>query len=130
MLIRLHSIAMAGVAALLAAPAMAAPPIEIERYYLGDYAVRTEDDKPTACRVSIRWANDVGGEFTARGCDAWPDLTEASRWWFEADAGEARFEDPLHKPRFRVTETDAGFVAILSDDSRLWLANLPKRRKR
>lgn len=130
MLIRHTSVLLASVAALLATPSLAAPATENERYYLGDYAVRTDDDKPTPCRVSILWARDVGGEFAAQGCAAWPDLAEAARWWFDAEAGEAWFQDSLHKPRFRVAETDAGFVAILSDDTRLWLENLPRRGKR
>jgi hypothetical protein len=129
-LIRLYSIAFV-LTAWLAAPAFAARATEAERYYLGDYAVRIADgDRPTRCRVSIVWANDVGGEFTSTGCEVWPDVAEAARWWFDADAGEARFEDPVHKRRFTVAETDAGFVAILSDDTHLWLENLPKRRKR
>jgi hypothetical protein len=129
-LIRLYSIAFA-LTVLFEAPGFAAPVTETESYYLGEYAVRIADgDRPTRCRVSIVWADDVGGEFTSTGCEAWPDVAEAARWWFDADAGEARFEDPLHRRRFTVAETDAGFVAILSDDTRLWLENLPKRRKR
>lgn len=116
---------------LLSAPALAAPPSEIERYYLGDYAVRIADgDRPTPCRVSILWMNDVGGEFTARGCDTWPDLAAGARWSFDADSGEARFFDALRKPRFRVRETDAGFIVILRDDTRLWLQALPKANGR
>lgn len=116
---------------LAAAPAFAAPPSEIERYYLGDYAVRIADgDRPTACRVSILWANDVGGEFAARGCAAWPDLAAGARWSFDTERGEARFFDALRKPRFRVRETDAGFIARLADGTDLWLQALPKPNRR
>lgn len=127
-MIRFYSIILAALS--LPVSALAAPATDLERYYLGEYAVRTEDDQPTRCEATIAWADDVGGEVSTRGCEAWPDLAEAARWHFDADAGEARFEDPLRRARFRVAETDAGFVAILSDDTRLWLANKPGRRKR
>lgn len=116
---------------LAAAPAVAAPATEVERYYLGDYAVRiAEGDRPTPCRVSIRWADDVGGQFSARSCDRWPDLAAGARWSFDAPSGEARFFDALRQPRFRVRETDAGFIARLSDGTDLWLQALPKPGKR
>jgi hypothetical protein len=45
-----------------AAPAVAAPATKAESYRLGEYAVRIADgDIPTRCRVSIVWADDVGG---------------------------------------------------------------------
>lgn len=114
------------VLALVAVPAVARPASEIERYYLGRYVVKTEDSARIVCRAEIAWANDVGGEFVATGCGAVPALAESARWFFDADQGEVRFEDPLHKPRFRLRETDAGFIAILPDESRYWFENAPK----
>ncbi len=113
------------VTAILAPSALAAPASEAESYYLGDYAVRTDDDRPTRCRVAVLWADDVGGQFTSKGCEAWPDVAAAARWGFDAESGEARFRDPLHKQRFRLVETDAGFVAVLNDETRLWFESLP-----
>ncbi|MBY8825026.1 hypothetical protein [Sphingomonas colocasiae] len=116
--------------------AMARPASEIERYYLGHYVVKTEDSARTLCRVEIAWADDVGGQFAAKGCGSVPAIAESARWVFDADTGEARFEDPLHRPRFRLAETDAGFIAILPDESRYWFetppapARAPARRKR
>ncbi|MCW1429454.1 hypothetical protein [Novosphingobium sp. JCM 18896] len=112
--------------ALAAVPAAARPASEIERYYLGRYVVKTEDSARTVCRAEIAWADDVGGEFVATGCGAVPALAESARWFFDADLGEVRFEDPLHKPRFRLRETDAGFIAILPDESRYWFETAPK----
>lgn len=106
--------------------ALAKPPSEIERYYLGHYIVKSEDSKRTICRAEIAWANDVGGEFASQGCDGVPALRDATRWFFNADAGEVRFEDPLHKTRFRLAETDAGFIAILPDESRYWFETAPR----
>lgn len=128
-----RAIGLGFIAAALASPAAAKPPSELERYYLGDYAVSiVEGDRPTACRVRILWTDDVGGEFETAGCAAWPDLAEATRWSFDPDAGNARFYDALRHPRFRLAETDAGFIAILRDDTHLWLelAPKPKSRKR
>jgi hypothetical protein len=113
-----------------AAVAAARPATEIERYYLGHYVVKTEDSKRIVCRVEIAWADDAGGQFSARGCDAVPALAESARWIFDAEKGEARFEDPLHKARFRLAETDAGFIAILPDESRYWFETPPARRAR
>lgn len=118
------------VAMLAAAPAAAKPASEIERYYLGHYVVRSEDSTRTICRVEIAWADDVGGEFASQGCEAVPALAEAARWFFDADTGEVRFEDVLHKPRFRLAETDAGFIAILPDESRYWFELPPKPKPR
>ncbi|RZJ98016.1 MAG: hypothetical protein EOO76_17690 [Novosphingobium sp.] len=112
--------------ALAATPAAARPASEIERYYLGRYVVKTEDSARTVCRAEIAWADDVGGEFVATGCGAVPAIAESARWFFDEDKGEVRFEDPLHKSRFRLRETDAGFIAILPDESRYWFENAPK----
>lgn len=117
-------------AAVIASPAAAHPASEIERYYLGDYIARTEDSQRVVCRAEIAWADDVGGEFVANGCEAVPALAEAARWHFDADSGEARFEDPLHKQRFRLAETEAGFIAILPDESRYWFEVAPKPKAR
>lgn len=114
------------VLALAAVPAAARPASEIERYYIGRYVVKSEDSARTVCRAEIAWADDVGGEFVATGCGAVPALAESARWFFDEDKGEVRFEDPLHKPRFRLRETDAGFIAILPDESRYWFENAPK----
>lgn len=108
------------------APAAAKPPSEIERYYLGRYIVKSEDSKHIVCRAEIAWADDVGGQFVAQDCDAVPALRDAARWFFDVDTGEARFADPLHKVRFRLAETDAGFIAILPDESRYWFETAPK----
>ena len=115
------------VALLFGTAASARAPSEAERYYLGHYVVKTEDSARTLCRVEIAWADDVGGEFAAQGCDSVPAFAEASRWHFDQDKGEIWFEDPLHKRRFRVTETDAGFIAILPDESRYWFETLHKK---
>ncbi len=113
----------------LAAPAAARPASEIERYYIGSYLVRAENATRTLCRVTIGWADDVGGEFTANGCAAVPALDEALRWSWNEDTNEVRFEDALHQPRFRLAETDAGFIAILPDESRYWFDVAPTPRK-
>ncbi len=127
MSVRPRILIVALIAAAFAPAVSAAPANETERYYLGDYRARIVDgDRPTACRVHVLWVNDVGGEVVTQGCGAWPDLAEATRWSFDAENGEARFVDPLHKPRFRMIENDAGFVAILRDDTHLWLEALPK----
>lgn len=110
-----------------ATAATARPANEFERYYLGHYIVKTEDSERTICRAEIAWADDVGGEFVTKGCDAVPALAESARWFFDADKGEARFEDPLHKTRFRLAETDAGFIAILPDESRYWFESPPAK---
>lgn len=109
--------------------AMARPASEIERYYIGHYIVKSEDSKRTICRAEIGWANDVGGQFVAQGCAAVPALANAARWFFDADKGEVRFEDPLHKTTFRLAETDAGFIAILPDESRYWFETAPRPSK-
>ena len=115
--------------ALAVAPAAARPITENERYYLGHYLVKPEDSERAICRVEIAWADDVGGQFVATGCAAVPALAESARWFFDADAGEARFEDPLHAIRFRLRETEAGFIAILPDESRYWFEVPPKPGK-
>jgi hypothetical protein len=107
--------------------AMARSATEFERYYLGHYVVKTEDSERTICRAEIAWADDVGGEFKAKGCDSVPALAESARWFFDKEKGEVRFEDPLHKPRFRLAETDAGFIAILPDKSRYWFELPPAK---
>lgn len=117
-------------AAVIAAPAAARPPSEIERYYIGHYLVKPDDDTRTLCRVEIAWANDVGGQFVATGCAAVPPIAAASRWFFEEETGDVRFEDTLHKTRFRLAETDAGFIAILPDETRYWFETAPRPRAR
>lgn len=111
------------------AVAAARPATEIERYYLGHYVVKTEDSRRTLCRAEIAWADDVGGEFVAKGCGSVPALAESARWFFDEEKGEARFEDPLHRTRFRLAETDAGFIAILPDESRYWFETPPAPAK-
>lgn len=110
--------------------ATARPANEFEAYYLGRYLVRTEDSSRTVCSAEIAWADDVGGEFTAHGCDAVPALAESARWFFDPEKGEAWFEDPLHRPRFRLAETDAGFIAILPDESRYWFEAAPVKSRK
>ncbi|RVT90249.1 hypothetical protein [Sphingomonas crocodyli] len=108
----------------------AAPPSEFERYYLGHYVVRTEDSSRDICQAEILWQDDVGGEFVSQGCEAVPDLAAAARWHFDPEAGEAKFEDVLHRARFRLAETDAGFIAILPDESRYWFERTRTQTKK
>ena len=110
----------------MSSAALARPATEAEQYYVGNYVVKSEDSTRTICRVNVAWSDDVGGEFASKGCDAVPALADSARWYFDEERGEARFEDPLHKPRFRLAETDAGFVAILPDESRYWFELPPK----